>query len=526
MSQVCSSQLGNGDNRIQRQRLSRRLGALASDSQIWKSAYYDRFVRPRALRFPGFRGHDSSANKSPYFSPRILKWLGEDHLLVDDCRTDWKKQYKLRHNWAKGNCNVSETRVADGPSIPPLLVQLHGDTIVTADTTTGLRAWRTTGEQRLLTCQAINQDSNHNKAVSAPTSLAVDLSGVDNSIRVVIGFSDGAFSLYELDEQKAKFALRYSHPHSSNGSITAAAYHTPYLLTMTYDRLLSLYSFQSKTADGLESINLAPPRLLSSLKSQTAWPPLSLAIRVLPNSLFASIAYAMPTYLAGWSVGLQELLLTSDGTILGSRLASAETQGFTPLAVTPSHSSSENHGTDPSPSRNDSFEEIHPSRPTSLSYTHPYLLAAHADNTLTLYLINSTSDNLCVGQGRRLWGHTSSVSGACIGDRGKAVSVSKRGNEIRVWELEGGISANAAQRRVSAAETSVQIRPESTFQLAVAGSISWSTIKRSSHAISSSDRYEADSTITKSWVAFNQDTVIVLREEHEGAQHLTVYDFT
>ena len=94
------------------------------------------------------------------------------------------------------------------------------------------------------------------------------------------------------------------------------------------------------------------------------------------------------------------------------------------------------------------LRHIH-SKPTSLSYTHPYLLVAHPDNTLTLYLVTSTAQALSISAGSRLWGHTSSVSGAHVGGRGKAVSVSRRGDELRIWELEGGFASSAAKRRLA-----------------------------------------------------------------------------
>lgn len=470
------------------------------------------------MRIPGLRSHELTA-KSLYFSSKISKWLEEDRLVRDDCETNWKRQYKIRHNWAKGSCNVTETRVADQPSIPPLLVRLHDDQVITVDATEGLRAWKMTGEQRLITSRLMNQDLGDSDKLSAPTSLAIDGSTAQDLLGITVGFANGRFGIYQLDRRKPEFALCYMHAPSTNGTISAMAYSAPYLLTMTQARLLSLYFFDSKAGTGPQETRLGSPRLLSSLKSHTAWPPLSLAIRVSPSSIFASIAYSMPTYLAGWSVGLQELLLTPEGTVLESRLASAQTQGFSPLLM--------EHSRPPSPHDMAELSELpHPSRPTSLSYTHPYLLAAHADNTLTLYMITSTAGTLFIGSGRRLWGHTSSISGACVGDRGKAVSVSKHGNELRVWELEGGIPSHFAQRRMAAGETSVQVRPEvvSNWRGDHVGT-AWSTIKRPSNT-DLNFGHEEELVNTKGWVAFNEESVVLLRERQEGAQTLVVYDFT
>ena len=478
------------------------------------------------MRIPGLREHDLFARSVDY-SSKISKWLEEDHLVRGGRKTNWKRQYKLRHNWSRGSCNVSETQIAERPSIPPLLVRLHNDVVITVDATEGIRAWKMCGEQRLLASMHLDYDGFWDRGVTAPTSLAIDTSSGTDLLGIAIGFADGRFGIYGLDIRKPGISCRYMHPPSSNGTVSAIAYASPYLLSMTDARLLSLYQFNPGGSEDTTDPEVYVPRLLSSLKSHTAWPPLSLAIRVSSASIFASIAYAMPTYLAGWSVGLQELLLTPSGSILESRLASAQTQGFTPLASSPSQSSSPNRGSDLSPSRNTLSEIPHPSKPTSLSYTHPYLLAAHADNTLTLYMVNSNAEDLSIGAGHRLWGHTSSVSSAHVGDRGKAVSVSKHGNELRVWELEGGILSLPTRRRMIAGEASVQIRPQKGCRRSKELEIPRDSNQRNFMSCVPSLGYgDDDLASTKGWVAFNEETVVVLREQIEGSQALLIYDFT
>lgn len=417
--------------------------------------------------------------------------------------------------------------MAERPLIPPLLVRLHENVVITVDATEGLRAWKMSGEQRLIATMLFDTDSEHDRELTAPTSLALDTSSSDVTLGLAVGFANGKFGTYELDRRKPGFTLRYMHAPSSNGTISAIAYASPYLLSMTEACLLSFYRFSTETRkDTGEPVQCAP-RLLSSLKSHTAWPPLSLAIRVSPTSIFASIAYAMPTYLAGWSVGLQELLLTPAGSVLKSRLASAQTQGFTPLSTPPTRSSSPKAGPDASPSRDRQPEIPQPSKPTSLSYTHPYLLAAHPDNTLTLYMVSSNADDLSIGPGHRLWGHTSSVSSAHVGDRGKAVSFSKHGNELRVWELEGGISFHTNRRRMVAGEASIQVRPQKVVSR---GGFDKDSVEAGDSAVANiAVQFECgdrELAITKGWVAFNEEAVVVLRELHEGSQSLVVYDFT
>merc|ERR1712093_154 len=210
------------------------------------------------------------------------------------------------------------------------------------------------------------------------------------------------------------------------------------------------------------------PRLLASLKSHTSWPPLSLSIRTTPTTLIASIAYTLRTYTSGYTVGLQELHLSlTTGSVKFSRLTSALPQGFTSiLAPSSSPSSASNSENSTSPAGTSRSET---SCPTSLSYSHPYILATHPDNALTLYLCTSTASTLSITSGTKLWGHTSSVSSAEITPRGKAVSVSTRGNELRGWELEGGLggsstsssglSSSLRKRGRAGVEKSVVVRP-------------------------------------------------------------------
>ena len=438
--------------------------------------------------------------QSLHYSSRISKWLDDDHFVTRGKATNWKRQYKLRHNWSRGSANVSETQVAEQPSTPPLLVRLHDDVLVIADANSGLKAWSLKGDHRILARTAPFQ--------SGPTSMAIDAESSKHVIDIAIGFEDGSFAIYSLKMDTRALILKYEHPPSRNGAIHAIAFATPYLLTMTGAPLMSLYHVIHGLDNKAES-TIEPPRLLSSLRSHTAYPPATLAIRTTSNSVVASIAYAMPSWTMGWTIGMQELRLTNDGAILGSRTASApnNTQNITRRHVQAYHD----------------VEGI-PSiiKPTSLSYNHPYLLSAHSDNTLTLYMVTSNGETLSVSAGNTLWGHTSSVSGAHVGDRGKAVSVSKLGNELRVWELERGISSSTSRRRAATSEVSVQVRPKRrsfSNQPDTGRPLTPATI-------TVPEKGSEEVHIAQGWVAFDEEKVVLLREKMQGAQAVVVYDFS
>lgn len=545
---------------------------MAGDSQLWKALFYDRFVRPRASRIPGARDQEQSA-KSLSYSSKLSKWLDDDHLVRRGSATNWKRQYKLRHNWSRGSANVSETQLAEHASQPPLLVRLHDDIVVTADPVAGLRAWVLKGDDRLIATIPFFAEKEDRRA--GPTSLSIDGTQSRNDrVNISVGFDDGSFTIYTLQRNERKFACQYVHAPSRNGAIHAIAYASPYLLTMTAAPLLSLYRFGDEPVEVFSSLEsscerasnvdlvpsqeshrkssqedvqevlggsdgsetgadddtmIRPPTLISSLRSQTAYPPISLAIRASPTSIVASIAYAMPTWTSGWSVGLQEIRIASVGTIIDSRMASAATRGGLSPPLNPQlRTTRHNYSTTTLDQQVVTGVRMAlGSKPTSLSYNHPYLLSAHPDNTLTLYMVTSNTEELSIGVGSRLWGHTSSVSGAHVGDRGKAVSVSAIGNEIRVWELEGGMSSTTSRRRAAAGEASVRVcperkngTPETKAENTLRAHIGIVTGPRPMQ-----EQAFDDSTVTPGWVAFDEEKVVLLREKMLGNQALVVYDF-
>ncbi|GAB7340751.1 hypothetical protein MBLNU457_7128t1 [Dothideomycetes sp. NU457] len=510
-------------------RVSRHFHALSADSQLWKALYYNRYVQPRAARLPGIRESGVPAD-SLYFSSKLSRWLDDEGLVRRGKDTNWKRQYKLRHNWSNGSCAVSEIPVSEQPSVPPILVQMNESTIFLADQSDGLRAWSIQGTRKLLATFDLTLIPGYDW--SPPTSLAVDTAAGNTDTRnVAIGFQNGSFSIVQLDLVRNTFARKYSHPASSNGMLGAIALSSPYLSTMTATQLLSFYKFDDLQEPSQGEDILGPPRLLHSLHSNTVWPPFTLSIRPSTDSILVAIAYALPTYLSGWTVGIQEMRVCPDtGDLLSSRLASAIDQQYRSLMFPQSTTAQASAAPPFSYFGNVEANQIH-SKPTSLSYTHPYLLVSHPDNTLTLYLVSSTNDTLAISPGNRLWGHTSSVSGAHVGGRGKAISVSSRGDELRVWELEGGFTSASAKRKLQAGGLSVQIRPdaarrsssvhghESKVEPGVAKGSSLGLALKYGKSVSE------DTSMIRGWVGFDEENVVVLKEKTCGGQSLVVYDF-
>jgi hypothetical protein len=428
---------------------------------------------------------------------------------------NWKWQYKLRHNWTKGSCTVKEVHVAAEASIPPILARLHDGTIYMADKSNGLRAWSVNAHHVTAQLPLPNQ--------APPSSLAVAAASAGSSAAiVVVGHEDGSFAVLALRSDLSALTVLHNHQGKpTDAVITAIALSWPYVVTLTATQNVTLYNFNTRRAKA-PLRELASPTVLHTLTSRTIWPPLCISIRTSTSSVTVSIAFALPTYLSGWTVGIQEISIDLEGTFLSSRVASAIEEHFRPLTfasrpmfphIVPFQPNF------PGITSTRETRHIH-SKPMSLSYTHPYLLVSHPDNTLTIYLVTSTAESLFVGPGSRLWGHTSSVSGAHVGRRGKAVSISKRGDELRVWELEGGFSSLVAKKRLTDHALSVKIRPDQVSQDGL--TISSNTPRD----LDGNEQSLSDLSITRGWIGFDEEKVVFLREEGQGKQILVIYDFT
>ena len=95
--------------------------------------------------------------------------------------------------------------------------------------------------------------------------------------------------------------------------------------------------------------------------------------------------------------------------------------------------------------------------------------------------------------------------------------MSTRGNELRVWELEGGFSTPSKKRGLASAngrhlERSVRVRTDGKDQ-GVGMPLKM-------------EKWQDEVTVSKRWVGFDDEMVIVLKEDEKGSQALMVYDFT
>lgn len=121
------------------------------------------------------------------------------------------------------------------------------------------------------------------------------------------------------------------------------------------------------------------------------------------------------------------------------------------------------------------------------------------DNTLVLFVVTATEKSFAISNAMKLFGHTSGIADADITPAGTAVSVSERGDEIRVWDLDGHHDS-----------TSVEVRPRVN--------------RRSDDAEDAASSEDAEHR--RNWVGTDSQRVTVLRQTSDGRESLVTYDFT
>lgn len=482
-------------------------------------------MRPRARRLANVR-RSTHSTKAEY-SPKVSTWLDHSHLAEDGKVTNWKRQYRLRHNWSKGLCRVTEVELPEPPT-PPVLAKLCAGILFTADASHGLRAWSAKDPAKCMAeCSFQGQPEG---SVLLPTSLAVSQS-LDR-YEVVVGFDRGHFHRYTFSTQPAQIRLRSSHVGFSDGAITAMALSSPYLLIVSQHKNLSLFDlgFLSERTGKVEVAN--GPSQLASLKADNMVAPMTLSLRASAFEIMASIVYSFFHIGCGWSLGIQELRFNKDGRQLDSRLASTvdSQYGIRPLQPLSPLRKRKHSATAESPDPQTSGPPavpsiLHQQPPTSMSYSHPYLLTSHVDNTLTMYLVVSDSGSLFVRGGQRLWGHTSSVSAVQVTNRGKAVSVSSRGDEIRIWELETTVSSLNSRKPLKD-ENSIQVSPEHQRRKQSSSGLALQDTRWEMGSLGLRSSAPPELSHLRECVGFDEERVLLLREKNVGTQLLECYDFT
>ncbi|KOS19637.1 F-box/WD repeat-containing protein 7 [Escovopsis weberi] len=499
---------------------------------------------------------------------------------------DWKRLYKLRHNWARGQCAVQEVQVSDhgGPQHPDgqTLLRVADGFAVTADLRYGVRAWDLRTGTMLARAGIDKTDDDGvgvGVGVSRPTAIALDVQGLAARRRmdVALGFEDGTFGLWRVDVARGTIEPAYRQGKGSHaaGPLVSVAYSHPYVMTGSGPGFISIFTFAgtgdskaaaaAAAAEGAarqpqdrEKALLPEPQLLRQLKSYYSRMPLALSITRAARCVTASAAYTFSA-VGGWAIGVQDFcirpardrgrggdnatnIINDNGNgngnaddhdddddndvVITSRVAYTSPMEA-PRARRPAPECGrgcvcvcgyEGGGEGESESEKEG--------PTRLAYSHPYLLATMPDNTLVMHLVTGSADGgggVSISRGMRLWGHTSAIADADVTPRGKAVSISLKGGELRVWELGG----HAGRPRPS-----VEVRPRrggpedegpgSGAGLGLGLGLGLGFWERSA----SSTPMPVDLADRTSWVGFDREMIVVLRVGLSGRENMVVYDFS
>lgn len=490
---------------------------LAADTLLWKVLYCRRFVRPIPWHPSGtrlFGGETADAYQRWQKQRRVLSDVAE----ISDGNgvPDWMREYKIRHNWARGSCAVNETPIADHPHCSSMLIRMQNNMVFTADTqedmTARLRAWRIRkGRTELVATQYLGEPGS-------PASLAVPDSCTLRDNMVAIGFQQGTFQLWQLNVQSAAFTLLSSHtPPASNGKLSSIALSWPYLATMSAGHRFTLYQYKDSPSHAHQT-----PKLLYSAVSHTMRSPENLSLRSTSNNeIEASVVYAFHMFGICWTVGLQTFRFTSCGSLLDSCATTAipqERMNATCMTT--------------------SDRDV----PKALVYKYPHIIMTRSDNTLASWHVSNQAGKLTIRGPDVLHGHTSAVSGAQIDDHHKAVSVSVRGDQICIWDMATrNIEARIGReepRRVSmfanGAEyvtLSPRIRNQKRDSLdrasdadsscAASGMNSESPDACNSEPVSDTD----DCAVGRRWIGIDDENIVLLKERKNGPQALVVYNF-
>jgi len=467
----------------------RKLGGLASDNEIWREKYYNQFVRHRAKRLPAIRAMSTQEqeNSALHYSSRRARWLDHSHLAQTGADTNWKRAYKVKYNWTRGRARTSEVPISSAAT-PAVLAQAHNGRLYTADQGHGLRIWK--NGNVLHSCSLIQ--GLH------PSALAIERE--EGRTQIAVGYTNGSLSVISFDGLSLREQVTAKgSPGSSIDSLSIA---WPYFMTMSRSMSISLFQYSMDEEGANGSL-----RCLANLHADAELAPACLSLRKTSSTLVAGIAYAFNRFNTGWCLGLQEIRMDLEGSIMDNRTTtsvSAPTRSSFAVSREPKFVTR---------SASTSPFGLHPQlmrAPNSLSYCGCYVLAGLSDNTLMVYTVNSTDDKLEINVGRRLWGHTSAVSAAEVTSTGKALSISANSEEMRYWELEELLSSYSQKK------TSTPIQPLNMLNQAIN--------RRGDGLGLALQGMKHEAQLTRKCVSFDDEQAVVVGERDQR-QILSCFDF-
>ncbi|KAI9266599.1 hypothetical protein BDA99DRAFT_536021 [Phascolomyces articulosus] len=437
---------------------------LANDDLLWKLLFLRRFRYPLMVDMKE--------------DPKLLqRWqertthnndFNTNNNNIKRKRSEWKIVYKTNHNWRLGNCRMtyvdvdeedekmsSITNKSITTNTTSSYVQFANDVLYIAYTTAPLiEVWKlkNSGQPTML----------RQLETTAPTTEKITCLKLDTSSsgthRLVAGYTGGGLSVWEITWNNSSSNLNdgSSSSNSMSCSATEVAVYTP--RTMRTDCIISIgisypmiitCSSPCSTTTTTGSSGIYTPtdmrlsafcidissrtgqqaaRLVYELRSYIHWNPMSIEIDPCNgeiNRWRAMVCFGMPVGLNSYTVGIQEIIISKE-SLISSRHCTALNEED--LFFAPSSSSSSDH------TANTSITEYSQQPITSISYSEPYLITAHANNTIKQYYVRFADNKLELIFAQTLYGHTSKVSALALDSSiGRLVSGDRFG--LKIWDF-------------------------------------------------------------------------------------------
>ncbi|ORZ00613.1 hypothetical protein BCR43DRAFT_485525 [Syncephalastrum racemosum] len=363
---------------------------LANDEQLWKPLYLERF---------------HSRHTPPSIETSTQRTLNAR-------KRKWKTQYKIGHNWLSGNCHISHI------DIPSSLPGVGSDQAIRVDFFNDLlcigREQSSTIELwRLRNGDATPVSVGNLQETCTITSFKLDRESTA-PFRIAVGFNDGGCSVWELHDRGVSFTLHQLVSFASCTRFTkpvqTIGFCYPILVTCTNDMHLSAFYIGGDRGGPHHIYDLqceldcyCPAVEIS--RQPDEHPALGPIWRVM-------ICFEPPSSVH--SVSVEEILFSSH-TLISSR--SSTSLDYDDLFL---------------PSTLDPL--LLARRTNSLVISEPYIMTAHADNTIRQYQIDRSHDRLRIRFARMLTGHTCSVTAVALqAAAGRLVSGDRCG--IKIWDL-------------------------------------------------------------------------------------------
>lgn len=266
------------------------------------------------------------------------------------------------------------------------------------------------------------------------SALAVDRRGaLAGSVRLFLGYSNGDCCSLRFNTSEHIFHDEEFIDAAPSDIVVTAALCSPLLVTCTADFRIRIYH-----------AGLTPVRFIEERRTYSCHWPATLRLDKLhgkgEKELFRlSVAYSSPVYPIGWTVGLQEIVLGTQSSIM-SRSACARQAHIVTSIDSPSRDSKRRRLMGRPGIADTRRHQV--GRLTSLSYEDPFIVVGTEDNDVVCFRVEGSvrqTDNLVsppplsLGHVCTFQGHTGTVHSVSLNE-GRCVTGGSDGS-VRVWRL-------------------------------------------------------------------------------------------